>query len=201
MATLSGTAILLIPAYFDPRFLLPIWPGLAVVLGGRLGRLISGGAPAPAAVACGLLGLGLVLSAGRLAREGETTTYWATARLIDRLVAEHRVATIGNVGNSADWNVCKTGLVNELRPTPADCFVLHDLSRDEPAVLERRLARLDAVVVLDRSGLTPGLLEAAPGLNRAYHAIDAALGQTPRLRRVEVDLAGLPPLSVYVRRR
>jgi hypothetical protein len=199
--TLSGAVILLIPAYFDPRFLLPIWPSLAVCLGGWLGGPSGREGPARAVLTSALLGACLVASAGRLAREGRTTTYWEARRLIDDLVAHHRAATIGNVGDCGDWNVCKTGLINELRATPTDCFVLHDLSKDRPGDLERRVGKLDALVVLDRAGLPPSLLSAAPGLNRAYGSIDEVLRKDSRFRRIELDLAGLPPLSVYVRRR
>ena len=49
---------------------------------------------------------------------GADAQRWGAKRLIDDLVAHHQVAMIGNVGNCGDWNVCKTGLVNELRATP-----------------------------------------------------------------------------------
>jgi hypothetical protein len=198
----SGAAGLLVPLYFDPRFLLPIWPALAVCLGGwvaaagRRDRWL-------AAPAWCLLGVGLAHSAGALAPDlPRTRTYWAARELIDELVQAHHVGTIANVGNCADWNVCKTGLINELRANPRDCFVLHDLSRSGPEELARRLGRMDAVVVLDERALPPGFLDAAPGLNRAYGAIRPALEGDPRFERVATRVAGvLPPLSVYVRRR
>ena len=57
-------------------------------------------------------------------------TCWAARGLIDQIVSRYGVATLANVGNIADWNVCKTGLINELRDNPGDCFVLHDLSAE-----------------------------------------------------------------------
>jgi 4-amino-4-deoxy-L-arabinose transferase-like glycosyltransferase len=199
----SGTVLLLIPAYFDARFLLPIWPALAVCLGGLFARvpLPARSARAGVVVAHGFLVVGLVLSANRLAHEAQTVTYWKARRLIDDLVTRYHVACIGNVGCCGDWNVCKTGMINELRANPDDCFVLHDLSRNGPAELERRLGRFDALVVLDRASLPPGFVDAAPGLNRAYGSIDAALVKTPGFQRVAIDCDGLPPLSVYVRPR
>ena len=47
------------------------------------------------------------------------------------------MASLANVGNIADWNVCKTGLINELRDNPNDCFVLHDLSAESAEGLRR----------------------------------------------------------------
>ena len=76
------------------------------------------------------------------------TTYWNTAALIDELVREYGISTLGNVGNCAEWNVCKTGLINELRDQPANCFVLHDLTKLNADDALRHLAQFDAVVVL-----------------------------------------------------
>jgi hypothetical protein len=196
----SGAALLLVPAYFDPRFLLPVWPASAVGLGAWLRRWadrVRGGT----LLAHAALAAGLVASAGSLHREPATTTYWNARSLIDELVARHGVANLGNVGNCGDWNVCKTGLLNELRADPRDCFVLHDLSRDGPDVLSRRVGRFDAIVVLDPGYFPPGFLASAPGLNRAYDAIGRVIDQDRRFHKVETRLTGLPPLSVYVRRR
>lgn len=198
----SAASVLMLTSYFDPRFLLPIWGALAVCVArliqlasARLGSISTG-------LAIALLATGVYRSVDALCSEPRTRTYWTAQALIDELVVEHNVKTIGNVGNCSDWNVCKTGLINELRRNPADCFVLHDLSKDEEPELGRRLGRLDAVIILDRADLPPGFLEASPGLNRAYGSIGGVLAQRTDYRKLEPRVAGdLPPLSVYVRRR
>ena len=103
--------------------------------------------------------------------EPASTTCWAARSLIEQIVSRYGVATLANVGNTQDWNVCKTGLINELRDDPNDCFVLHDLSSESSEGLRTRLPRFDAVVVLETSGISPGFLAAVPGLNRAYPSI------------------------------
>ncbi len=137
-----------------------------------------------------------------LAREPASRTCWAAQGLIEALVDQHGARTLGNIGNTADWNVCKTGLINELRDHPESCFVLHELSAESAERLRDRLARLDAVVVLDPSAFPPGFLAALPGLNRATATAQALVGADPEMVRVQ-DLphAGLPPLAVYVRDR
>src|SRR5271166_3323601 len=75
-STLAAAGALMIPAYFDTRFLLPLWPSIAGVVG-----------------------------------EPASTTCWAARGLIDQIVSRYGVATLANVGNVADWNVCKTGLI------------------------------------------------------------------------------------------
>ena len=90
----------------------------------------------------------VVSAAFSVARAPAITTYWNTAALIDDLVREYGISTLGNVGNCAEWNVCKTGLTNELRDQPASCFVLHDLTKLRPDDARRHLAQFDAVVVL-----------------------------------------------------
>jgi hypothetical protein len=138
----------------------------------------------------------------QLWREPVSTTPWAVATLIDRLVSEYGVATLANVGNLATWNVSKTGLVNELRDHPEDCFVLGDLSAESAEGLRTRIPRFDAVLVLDPLAFPPGAVAAAPGLNRAQSVIADVIRTDPGLKRVD-DLAieGIPPMSVYTRRR
>ena len=117
----GGAAVLMTTPHFDPRFLLPAWPALAVCGSGWLGRAI---APAPrvlGGLAVALLVIGVGISATRLLLEPRTATSWDAAAMIDELVARHGVRRIGQVGDSPGWNVCKTGLVNELRHSPADC--------------------------------------------------------------------------------
>jgi hypothetical protein len=194
----AGAIGLLVPSYFDPRFLAPIWPSFAVVLGGlvmkqspRLSRFL----------AIALLLAGSIEAFVDLVREPGTRTYWAARELIDELVTRHRVKLIGNVGNTGDWNVCKTGMMNETRPHPDDCFVLHDLSRTAPETLAARLAKLDAVVVLKDSDALTGIDRVAPGLNRTRTLIDPTIQSSGRFQQIATPgLTGLPPMSVYVRK-
>ena len=124
-----AAAVLLYPAYFDTRFLLPIWPVLAVAIGECLHR----SAIRLAAIPKTLVGLGfagsLLLALLTVVREPSFTTYWETTGMIDELVERYGVSNLLNVGNCAAWNVCKTGLMNELRDDPGSCFVLHDLTQ------------------------------------------------------------------------
>jgi hypothetical protein len=197
-----GTIGLLVPSYFDPRFLMPICPALAIVLASAFRPESDHIIPRLTAVATVLIAAaGAIHSAAQLRDEPRSTTYWQAQRLIDDLVTEHHVMTIANIGDSRDWNVCKTGLINELRRAPSDCFVLHDLSRNERAEIARRIEKLDAIVVLDRNALPAGFLESSPGLNRAYGTVEPVLAGSHRFEKIEPRIAGLPPLSVYIRRK
>ncbi len=73
------------------------------------------------------------------------------------------MTTLANVGNIADWNVCKTGLINELRDQAGNCFVLHDLSAESAEGWHARLARFDAVVVLEPEAFPAGFLSCRAG--------------------------------------
>ncbi|MFO0908523.1 MAG: glycosyltransferase family 39 protein [Isosphaeraceae bacterium] len=208
LGVLGGTLVLLRTAYFDPRFLLPIWASVAVSIGVARSRFstqtLTGPLLRSARIVAfwSLVGMGLATSAAALHREPRNSTFWSTRRLIDELVARYQVATIGNVGNCADWNVCKTGLINELRPGARDCFVLLDVSQWSPEEVTRRLDRLDAVVVLDGSPLSEEVRASAPGLNRGYDPARARLRQGDVFTPVQVAATqGLPNLSVYIRRR
>ncbi len=198
----SGAVILLYPPYFDPRFLLPVWPALAVCLGPVL-RDATARRSRPGALATfALLAASLFASADRVGREERSRTFWGVPGLIDHLVADHLVANIYNVGSCRDWNVSKTGLMNELRDRPGDCFVLHDLSGGTPDEIVRRLARADAVVALDRGRVPAGWFGYGPKLNRGYFDAVIYLGMSPEFRRVEsFPPDGLPPLLVFVRDR
>src|SRR5271166_6406321 len=165
-STLAAAGALMIPAYFDTRFLLPLWPSIAGVVG-----------------------------------EPASTTCWAARGLIDQIVSRYGVATLANVGNVADWNVCKTGLINELRDDPSNCFVLHDLSAESAEGLRTRLPRFDAVVVLETAAFPSGFLAAVPGLNRAYPSIFSTIEADSAWVRLDgLPLEGLPPLTIYGRR-
>ena len=136
-STLVATAVLMIPAYFDTRFLLPLWPSIAVAAGGALAEVLSGLAFRPRAVIAAAFACCLGVSVAAAVGEPAATTCWAARGLIDQMVSRYGVATLANVGNITDWNVCKTGLINELRDNPGDCFVLHDLSAASAEELRR----------------------------------------------------------------
>ncbi len=197
----SGALILLGPAYFDPRFLAPIWASLAVCIAGPLANAFPGKARTRMIVVGALLAVAVGDSARRLVAEPRTTTYWDARGLIDHLVDRYGVANIDNLGNCRDWNVSKTGLINELRANPRDCFVLHDLSADDPATFGRRIADAQAVVALDRSKIPADWFAYGPGLNRNLDDGVAFLRRSPEFERVEVDpAADLPPLLIFVRK-
>jgi hypothetical protein len=198
---LSGILILLLPSYFDPRFLLPVWPALAVVSGGVLASLdsrlrLSKWLICPLLVGC------VYFSWQGNVSEPRLTTYWSTQRLLDDLVHQRHANMIGNVGNTPAWNVCKTGLMNELRDSPSDCYVLHDLSQATPEIMKRRLSRFDAVLILDPQALPKHILEQSPGLNRAYAAAATLVTNDARFERLPLQVAGnMPPVQVFVKRK
>jgi 4-amino-4-deoxy-L-arabinose transferase-like glycosyltransferase len=196
----TGAVVLLGPSYFDSRFLLPIWPALAVDLGTRLTSTLTRLDCAPRF----LVGFGLAASVLAapvvVAREPFNPTFWSTTRLIDDLVSRYGIANLVNVGNCASWNVCKTGLMNELRATPGDCFVLHDLTKLGTDRAQKLLSRADAVVVLERPDVVESLMQYRPGMNRGYGAMVEQLNVDPRFTPVALAAVGaLPQLRVYVR--
>ncbi len=139
-STLVAAGVLMIPAYFDTRFLLPLWPAIAVAVGGALAEVLSGLALRPRAAIAAAFGCCLAASAAVAVGEPAATTCWAARGLIDQMVNRYGVTTLANVGNITDWNVCKTGLINELRDNPGDCFVLHDLSAESAEGLREAAA-------------------------------------------------------------
>src|SRR5271157_696787 len=198
-STLVAAGALMIPAYFDTRFLLPLWPSIAVALGVALAQAFRGLTFRPRVAIGAALAAGLAASIAGVVGEPASTTCWAARGLIDQIVSRYGVATLANVGNMADWNVCKTGLINELRDNPGDCFVLHDLSAESAEELRRRLPRFDAVIVLETGAFPAGFVAAAPGLNCAYPSIFSTIEADPALVRLDgLPLEGLPPLTVYV---
>ncbi len=200
-SSLAAAGVLMIPAYFDSRFLLPLWPSVAVALGGALAEPFRGLTFRPQVAIGAALAASLAASIAGLVGEPASTTCWAARGLIDQIVSRYGAANLANVGNIADWNVCKTGLINELRDDPSSCFVLHDLSAETAEELRTRLPRFDAVVVLETAAFPSGFLAAAPRLNRAYPSIFSTIEADPALVRLDgLPLEGFPPLTVYVRR-
>jgi Dolichyl-phosphate-mannose-protein mannosyltransferase len=195
-----AAAVLLYPAYFDTRFLLPIWPVLAVAIGSSV-HLFAFRLPAipKSVLALGFAG-SLVVACLAVAREPLFTTYWETTGFIDDLVKRYGVSNLMNLGNCAAWNVCKTGLMNELRQEPGSCFVLHDLTRAPEERATHLLKQADAVVVLGRSDLSDAVMHVAPGLNRGYGGVLETLERDPDFRHVPLSASdGLPELLVFVR--
>jgi 4-amino-4-deoxy-L-arabinose transferase-like glycosyltransferase len=200
-STVVAAAVLLIPPYFDTRFLLPLWPALAVVVGGVVPRLIASTSNAWRTALGAGLAAGVAVSMFGALAEPLATTRWGLAGLIDQLVARHGVSSLANLGNIEEWNVCKTGLINELRRNPGDCFVLHDLSGETFEGLKARLPRFDAVVVLEPAAFPPGFLASAPGLNRGHSLVTERMLDDAGLTGAEdLPVADLPPMRVYVRR-
>ena len=198
----SGAVLLLIPPYFDPRFLLPIWPSLAVALSPALRDASWGGGRILAVATNALLLAGLAGSASRVGTGEAHGTSWGARGLIDHLVSTYHVKTIYNVGNCADWNVSKTGFVNELRADPGDCFVLHDLSRADPEEYARRIPGADAVVALDRGRIPAGWFAYGPELNKGCDRMIDLLDHDRRFSRVAFPRERhLPPLLVYVKKK
>jgi hypothetical protein len=196
-----AAVVLLYPTYFDTRFLLPIWPVLAVAIGTAVSMQLATLRAIPRL----LIGVGFIVSLGcataAVAREPLFPTYWKTTGLIDDLVRRFGVSNVLNVGNCAGWNVCKTGLMNELRDEPGNCFVLHDLTKAEGARAQYLLNHADAVVVLGRSDLSDAVMQVAPGLNRGYYGLVEFLNKDSNYSAVAMPATeGLPELSVYVRR-
>jgi hypothetical protein len=197
----TAAVLLLIPVYFDVRFLLPIWPALAVDLGRRSASWRSPhGTLAPRVLFGSGLAAAIANAIFMVATAAPIATYWQTATLIDGLVNDYKIATLGNVGNCAEWNVCKTGLINELRDQPENCFVLHDLTKLPAAEAEKHLGQFDAIIVLGGSQMQQSQLRRAPGLNRSYSAIADTLSHDKRFVRFEPPAwAGLPQAVVYIR--
>ena len=197
----TAAFVLLFPSHFDTRFLLPIWPVVAVAIGTRLaiaGRCLCLG---PRLIIGAALAFAIFSATARVVQTPTITTYWQTAALIDDLVRDFGIHTLGNVGNCEEWNVCKTGLINELRDRPDSCVVLRDLTKLRPTEAQRCIDRFDALIVLEEPSLRQRTLDRAFGLNRSYRSIVASLAQDPAFFRIVPDhCGGLPRLAVYIHR-
>jgi Dolichyl-phosphate-mannose-protein mannosyltransferase len=200
-AILLKSLVWSVVAYFDTRFLMPIWPVVAVDLGRRLAVILPRSRRPQRVIFAAGLAISVICAAIAVVRAPVVPTYWNTAALIDNLVREYGTATIGNVGNFAEWNVSKSGLANELRRQPATCFVLHDLTKMLADEAQRRLPRFDAVIVLGEGNLSKTRLMSSPGLNRSYRLISRILAEDPTFARISTaPIDVLPALSVYVRK-
>ena len=199
LASAGAAVALLFPSHFDPRFLSPIWPAVAVALAAWGSREIAG-RPLVAMAAAALLVLGGVGSMNAMLGEEPRTTHWKASALIDEIHRRFGVRLIVNVGDAPDWNVCKTGLINEYRRDPDDCHVLHDLSRLAGDVLDDRLRRAEALIVLQPNAIPDQIADDAPGLNRGLGALEGSPA-FDRFEAIESEaLDGLPPITVLIRR-
>ena len=111
----------------------------------------------------------------------------------ETLLFNHTVNIDGNGLAGIRWH--------ELRRSPGDCFVLHDLSSRSAAELKERIHRFDAVVVLEPPAFPPGFVAGAPGFNRAHRfATESTLRDAGLSRAEGLPVEGLPPMTVYVRK-
>ncbi len=199
-----GAVVLLVPSYHDVRFLLPIWPSLAIVLAmgwcraaRRVEPKVGGALIASAATA-----MSVVVACNLVSLWGQpkTTTHWAASAILEDLAQRHHVKRMGNIGNGMNWNICKINLMDEVRSNRGERLVHHDLSKLEAGAFARFAKQLDAIIVLDRSAIDPDYLRAAPAMNRGYAAIETLSGAEwweEELPRV----GGSPPLRAFMRRR
>ncbi len=89
----SGTSavVLLYPSYFDPRFLLPIWPVLAIDIGRRFHLMMASLNATPRLLVSGGLAASLLLACAASFVQPSNQTYWQTASLIDDLVSQYGI--------------------------------------------------------------------------------------------------------------
>jgi 4-amino-4-deoxy-L-arabinose transferase-like glycosyltransferase len=215
----NGALLLLPPSYFETRFFLPIWPCAAVCLGLVFRQFVSD-PPRVKKLApiCGLLTLGLVGSVATLFRldfpisrssderwnilvDHSTDSTWNLAGTLERLIAQHGVKRIGNIGNCSYWNSAKLNLIDILHSSPLHCYVWRDLSALDADELARGAEQCDILLVLDHEAIPPALEEIAPKLNASYSSLAAYLVQSPfrLLERVTTNGPSPVTFSVYVR--
>jgi hypothetical protein len=192
---------LLFPSYYETRFLLPAWPAVAVVIGARCCAAAESLGTRWKVGLAGLLALSAAYSLVVVDRERlqtRSTTYWDAGSAVAELATEHGAHTIGNVGETPDWNIAKLRLASRLQPRAAGCDI-RDLSRFEPEQLAGALEECDAFFVLDHDLLPPLVLN-TPAMNRAYDALPEALARQS-FQQIETAALDLPRLRLYVRKR
>jgi 4-amino-4-deoxy-L-arabinose transferase-like glycosyltransferase len=199
-----GAAILLRPSYFEARFLLPAWPAMAIVVGAFLQGFIGESRPWRSAVTASVLAISLGWSIASLYGQPRRVTYWNLDGVIQKLVTEHNVTTLGALGDTPDWNIFKVRLINDLTNAEARLgrWEILDLSRGSPDDVKHKLDRIDALAMLERSQISDQCLREAPNLNRNYTIIDEAFRKRPeQFAEVGADSNVPPRFRVYVRRR
>jgi hypothetical protein len=193
---------LLFPSYYETRFLLPAWPAFATVLGARCCAAAESLGTRWKAGLAGLLALSAAYSLVVVDRERlqtRSTTYWDAGSAVAELATQRGAHTIGNVGETPDWNIAKLRLASRLQARAAAC-VFRDLSRFEPEQLAGALEECDAFFVLDQD-LLPPLVLSTPAMNRAYGALPEALADGQFERVVLAEGLDVPRLQVYVRKK
>ena len=143
----NGLLLLLPPSYFETRFFLPIWPCTAVCLGLVFRQFVSD-PPRLKKLApiCGLLTLGLAGSVTTLFRldlpisrskderwcilvDHSTRSAWNLTETLERLIPEHGVKRVGNIGDCSYWNSTKLNLIAILHGSPLNSYVWRDFPR------------------------------------------------------------------------
>jgi hypothetical protein len=208
--TAFGAAILLVTTYFESRFLLPVWPAMAIVIGALLQRFMSEGRPWRSVATASVLAIGLGCSTTSLYDQPRRVTDWNFGGIIRSLAANPNIRNLGVLGDTPDWNSSKVRLIGDLnkvrwigvqgdkRQGRLMLASLSFLSSDE---VERELDRMDALVVLDRRQVPDSMFRYAPLVNRGYATIDQALRKrADRFVEVEADPEVAPRHHVYVRR-
>jgi 4-amino-4-deoxy-L-arabinose transferase-like glycosyltransferase len=202
-----GAIVLLIPTFFDSRFLVPAWSAMTVVLAALLDRFSLEGRRWRRAAPFVLVGAVMASTITAFVDQHRWVTHWNLEGVIQGLIRQHGVRTLASLGNTGDWNFFKLRLINDLRlaregpSADPDSLEVFDLALLTPEELERRLERIDALVMLDRSQVPAEFLRFAPLVNRAYADIDPVLGQiAARFTEIAGDRHVPPRFHVYVRR-
>jgi hypothetical protein len=205
-----GAAILLLTSHFESRFLLPVWPAMAIVIGALLQGFMSEGRPWRSVATASVLAIGLGCSITSLYGQPRRVTYWNLGGVIQRLAANPNIRTLGVLGDTADWNVNKVRLIadlNKVRWTGVQkykqqgCLMFVSLQTLSPDEVKRELDRIDALAFLDRRQIPDHVFRDAPLINRGYAIIDQALRErADRFAEVEADPEVPRRYHIYVRR-
>jgi len=172
---------------------------LAVAFSPMLSRAMTSRGRATGILMALLLALATASSASVFARQPRSTTFWDVPKLIDHLVLKYQIKNMYNVGNCRDWNVSKTGFLNESRAYPRDCFVLHDLSKVGREEFDRRIGDADAVIGLDRSKIPVEWFAYGPGLNKSSDFVIQQLRDSDRFEQIgDLPPLNLPPCLIFI---
>ena len=110
-----GAILLLLPDYFETRFLFPAWPAMAIVIAALLQEFSTQGRPWRRAVPPLVLALALGSSINAECHEHRWVTYWQLEGVIQKLMRDHGIKSLALLGNTGDWNFFKLRLINDLR--------------------------------------------------------------------------------------
>jgi hypothetical protein len=201
-----GAILVLLPDYFETRFLFPVWPALAIVIAAVLHEFSARGRPWRRTVPPLVLALALGSSLSTECRAHGSVTYWQLEGVIQRLMRDHGVKSLALLGNTGDWNFFKLRLINDLRcarenppehPSKIEISDLGMLSADD---VVRTLDHAEAFVMLDRRFITDEVIQSQPLVNRGYSSIDRVLGNPDSpFEEIAADPEVPPRFHVYVR--